>query len=250
MNLPSDTTGTRPRRSLLEPRRVGPVLGLILVAGIILAARDFDILATLGAHRAAIVAWAESHLISAVLLYVLTYVAVIVLSLPGAFAMTMTGGFLFGFLPGAMLSALSATAGGLVVFLIARTALGAPVRAWLLGRAPGSRWHAIERGLRENAIIYLLLLRLIPAVPFTLANVAPAFFGVSPRVFAATTFIGVMPASAIMASIGVGLGEIFDRGERPDLSLFTEPQILWPLLGLGALALLPLLLRRGRLSAL
>lgn len=223
---------------------MGPVLALLLVGGIVLAARDIDLLGALGDHRAALVAWAERHYVSAILLYVVTHVAVIVLSLPGAFAMTMTGGFLFGFLPGAMLSALSATAGGLVVFLVARTALGAPVRAWLLGRAPGSRWHAIERGLRENAIIYLLLLRLIPAVPFTLANVAPAFFGISARVFAATTFVGVMPASAIMASIGVGLGEIFDRGERPDLSLFTEPRILLPLLGLGALAILPLLLRR------
>jgi uncharacterized membrane protein YdjX (TVP38/TMEM64 family) len=171
---------------------------------------------------------------------------VVVLSLPGAFAMTVTGGFLFGLVPGAFLSVLGATAGGVVVFLLARHDLGDALRGWLLSRRSGVLFRRIEQGLNENAVIYLLLLRIVPAVPFTVANVAPAFFGVRTRTFALTTFVGVMPGTTITAWIGAGLGEVFARGETPDLSIIFAPMILGPILGLAALAALPVVVRALR----
>jgi uncharacterized membrane protein YdjX (TVP38/TMEM64 family) len=228
-------------------RRIAPVIVILAAAATgYLLLRDFDVFGALAEHREAIVAWCEAHRVRAVAIYMATFVGVVVLSLPGAFAMTVTGGFLFGLLPGALLSVTSATLGGLVVFLVARFGLGEPARAWIMSRGSGAAFRKIERGLQENAIVYMLLLRLVPAVPFTVANVAPAFFGISARTFALTTFVGIMPGTAITAWIGVGLNDILDRGDRPGIDILADPMVFGPILGLIALASLPLVLKRIR----
>ena len=66
------------------------------------------------------------------------------------------------------------------------------------------------------------------------------------RTFALATFLGIIPATFVYASVGNGLGAILDRGQEPDLKLVLEPQVLLPLLGLAALALLPVLYRRWK----
>jgi hypothetical protein len=57
-----------------------------------------------------------------------------------------------------------------------------------------------------------------------------------------------MPGAIVYTSVGAGLGEVFARGETPDLGIIFEPHVLLPILGLAALALLPVLIKalRGR----
>jgi uncharacterized membrane protein YdjX (TVP38/TMEM64 family) len=112
----------------------------------------------------------------------------------------------------------------------------------------GPFMRKVEAGLRENEVSYLLLIRLAPVVPFWAANLAPAFFGVRLRTFAWTTFVGIIPGGLVYSYVGAGLGEVFARGEAPDLGVIFEPQILAPILGLAALAALPILIKliRGR----
>lgn len=239
-----DASGALRGRSL---RRAVPLLALVLAAAVGYALlRDFDAFGALALHRETIVAWCAEHRAWAVAIFVATFVGVVALSLPGAFPLTVTGGFLFGLLPGALLSVTAATLGGLVVFLVARFGLGEPARGWIMTRGAGAAFRRIERGLQENAVVYLLLLRLVPAVPFPVANVAPAFFGVRARTFALTTFFGILPGTTITAWIGVGLNDILDRGERPDISVVAEPQVFGPILGLIALIALPLAIKRLR----
>jgi uncharacterized membrane protein YdjX (TVP38/TMEM64 family) len=102
----------------------------------------------------------------------------------------------------------------------------------------------MERGFREGEASYLLVMRLVPAVPFFVANVAPAFLGARLSTFVWTTFLGIVPGTVVFISVGAGLGEQLERGERPDLGVIFEPHILGPLLGLAALAALPLVLKR------
>ena len=104
----------------------------------------------------------------------------------------------------------------------------------------------IEKGLRENEVSYLLLMRLVPAIPFFVANLAPAFLGVSLRRFAITTFFGIIPGTVVYTWIGVGLGDVFDRGGTPDLGIIFEPHVIGPILGLAGLAALPIIIRRFR----
>ena len=42
------------------------------------------------------------------------------------------------------------------------------------------------------------------------------------------------------------MGEVFDRGESPDLALLRNPMVIGPILGLCVLAALPMLLRAIR----
>jgi uncharacterized membrane protein YdjX (TVP38/TMEM64 family) len=202
--------------------------------------RHLDI-ATLQSQREALRGFVTTHPFMASMAFVLTYAAATALSLPGAVFLTLSAGFLFGTCLGSLLSVLGATAGAVAVFLIARTALGSALR----DRA-GPLLHRMEVGFREDAFAYLLVLRLIPLFPFWLVNLVPAFLGVPLAKFALATFLGIIPGALVFASAGSGLGVVLDRGEQPDLGLILEPRVLGPLLGLAALALLPVLYRRLR----
>jgi uncharacterized membrane protein YdjX (TVP38/TMEM64 family) len=138
---------------------------------------------------------------------------------------------------------IAATLGATGIFLAARTGLGEPLRA----RASG--WlKRLEKGIEENAVSFMLTMRLVPAVPFFVANLAPAFLGVPLRTYVWTTLLGIIPGTAVYASVGAGLGAVFAAGERPDLSIIFSWPVLGPLLGLSALSALPMAVRliRGR----
>ena len=171
----------------------------------------------------------------------LVYAAVVALSVPGGAILTIAGGFLFGIVPGALYVLVGATAGATIVFLIARTALGDALRA----RA-GPRIRRMEEGFRRDALSYLLVLRLIPLFPFWLVNIVPAFLGVPLSTYVLGTFVGIIPGSLVFASVGNGLGAVFDAGGTPDLGVIFEPAVLLPIVGLAVLALLPVAYRKLR----
>src|SRR6478735_11850357 len=64
------------------------------------------------------------HTLMALLIFMAVYAATIALSLPGAAVLTLAGGFLFGWFWGGLASMIAATIGAIIVFLIARSALG------------------------------------------------------------------------------------------------------------------------------
>lgn len=183
----------------------------------------------------------DAHYLLTSLGFVLLYAAVVLTSLPGALIMTLTGGFVFGLFPGVIYNVTGATMGAALVFLAARWGLGRDVEARMLGR--GGRVAEIMQGLRENAWPVLLTLRLVPVVPFFLANLLPAFVGIRLSTFVLTTVLGILPAAVIYTSIGAGLGDVLARGEVPEVSIVTEPRFALPLLGLAVLAALPLVWR-------
>ena len=106
----------------------------------------------------------------------------------------------------------------------------------------------IKDGIDENQWSMLFLIRLVPAVPFFVANLVPAMVGVPLARFVVSTFFGIIPGGLVYTSAGAGLGEVFARGETPDLGIIFEPHILLPILGLCALAALTIVIRalRGR----
>ena len=172
----------------------------------------------------------------ATLLFGLIYAAVTAFSLPGGAFMTITGGFLFGWLGGGLIVVFGATIGATALFLMARTALGG-----FLGSRTGPFLKKMEEGFRRNAMCYLLVLRLIPIFPFWLVNLVPAFLGVSTTTYVIATFLGIIPGTFVYASVGNGLGALFEAGASTDTLLMTifQPQFLAPLVGLAVLAILP-----------
>ena len=255
MSAPRKTTG----QALSLCRRLLPVaLVVALAAAAFLAAGRGGIsLEALVRHRAAIDALVNQHRILAVVGYIVLYVAVVALSVPGAVFLTVIGGLLFGVVIGASSAVIGATAGATVIFLIARTALGEP----LLRRA-GPRAAQLAKGFREDAFSYLLFLRLVPAFPFFLVNLVPAFAGVRLGPFVAATALGIIPGAFAFALAGTGLDSVIaaqqaaNRGclaaGRNDCHLIFDvrdvltPQLVGALAALGLLALVPVVVKRLR----
>jgi uncharacterized membrane protein YdjX (TVP38/TMEM64 family) len=233
-----------PRRTCSGLARWLPITVIAAGAGLALIfGGEYLRFQTLAENRDALLAFREAHFALAVAVYMAIYVAAVAFSLPGAVWLTIGAGFLFGTALATALTVVSATAGAVLIFLAARSSLGNALRA----RAGG--WLGrIERGFRRGETSYLLIMRLVPAVPFFVANLAPAFLGVRLGTFAWTTFVGIVPGTAVYASVGAGLGALLDRGERPDLGIIFTPAVLGPLLGLAALSALPVVVRfwRGR----
>ncbi len=190
---------------------------------------SFEALAT---HRAALAGFVEARPVAAMLLYLLAYVAVIAFSLPFGVVLTLAGGFLFGTWIGAAAAASAATLGACLFFLAARHAL-----AGTLARRGGPALARVRERMDRDGFWYLLSLRLLTVVPFWMVNLAAPLTGMRLAPFAAGTILGILPATTVFASVGSGLGQVFDAGRRPDLSLIFSPGILLPLLGLSALSL-------------
>lgn len=235
-----------------NPNKLRQVPLLIILSVAVVGAftlGDYLTFETLRDNREALLAFRDQNFGLLLLVYAAIYVLIVSFSLPGAAVATVTGGFLFGLWAGAATSVVSATLGAAVIFLAASWGLGASLSARL--DASEGTMRQIRDGLRSNEISVLFLLRLVPAVPFFVANLLPALVGVKFRNFLWTTALGIVPGGLVFTSIGVGLGEVFDRGESPDLSLLWEPQIIGPILGLCALAALPIVIKavRGRKEA-
>jgi len=227
--------------------RRGPGLGryalvaaiVALVATVAYFAGQYLGFETLAENYVALTEWRDQNWALSIGAFFLVYVAAVAFSVPGAVWLTLLGGFLFGTVLGSGLVVTAATTGAVLVFLVARTALGEILRT----RAQG--WLSrMEKGFREGEISYLLIMRLVPAIPFFVANLVPAFLGARLWTFLWTTFVGIMPGTIVYISIGAGLGEQLSRGEAPDLGVIFEPHVLGPLLGLALLAALPLILKR------
>ena len=243
----AEPTPTPPANPVGRLRRAAPLIALVcgaVLGAVLLGDRlSFDALRN---NREALLAWRDANYALAALSYAALYVAVVAFSLPGALIMTLTGGFLFGLAAGGVLTLIGATIGATMIFVAAKSGLGDRLAARM--GASGGTMARLKRGLEANQVSFLLLMRLVPAVPFFVANLAPAFFGVGLRTYVWTTFFGIMPGTLVYTWVGAGLGDVFARGENPDLGLLFEPQVLGPLLGLCALAALPMAIKaiRGR----
>lgn len=215
----------------------GTAAGLYFLRGTL----SFEALAE---HREALLAFRDSHYPLAILLFLAAYTAIVAFSLPGGTIATLAGGFLFGTFPGVIFNVLGATLGATLLFLAIRAGFGERLsRRITLSDGPIGR---IKRGIDANQWEMLFVIRLVPAVPFFVANILPALLAVPLHRYVITTFFGIMPAALVFTSIGAGLGEVFAAGTRPDLGVILTPQVLGPLLGLAGLAILPIFIKALR----
>lgn len=228
-----------PPRPVVSVRRLAP-LGILVAAGVGFVAfggHRYLTFSALADNRAWLCGLAARWGAAAALAYIAAYAVIVALSVPGGAALTIAGGFLFGTWLGGLCAVIGATAGAVCIFLAARAGLGG------LARRAGPFLDRLEAGFRADAFNYLLVLRLVPLFPFWLVNLVPALAGVGLPTFLAATFIGIIPATFVYASLGNGLGRVV---EQPDLSILFQPGVLGPILALAALALLPVLFRRWR----
>lgn len=223
-------------------KRILPIAGIAVALGLFFAfgLHRYFSLDALRDNREALNAWVEAAPLLALGIFVLAYAAAVAISFPGASILTVFGGFMFGLWPGVPAIVVAATLGATVIFLASKTALGD-----LLKDKAGGFVKRMESGFREDELSYMFLLRLVPVFPFWAINIAAGLLGVGLRNFVVGTGIGIIPGSFVYASIGNAAGAAFDAGEDVSLSgLLFKPETLLPILGLAALALLPVALKR------
>ncbi|MEO9900263.1 TVP38/TMEM64 family protein [Nisaea sp.] len=221
--------------------RLVPVLGLLLAMALFfgLGLDRYVSIELLRDNRELLTGFVTDHYVLAALAFIALYAIVTGLSVPGAAVLTLSGGFLFGAFGGTAYAVIGATMGATAIFWAARTAFGDTLRA----RA-GKAIDMMREGFRRDAFNYLLFLRLVPAFPFFIVNLVPAFLGVSTRTYVLATVIGIIPGGFVFATVGAGLGSIFDQQGEIGLGDIMTLEIILAMVGLGLLALVPVVAKR------
>ena len=225
----------------VQARRLAPLaaVGAAVTAALAFGLDDYLSFEALRANRDVLMAFVHDETVLATTAFIALYAAAAALSLPGGAVLSIAGGFLFGAVLGTLWIVIGATAGAVGIFLAARTALGAGLKA------KAGPWLAkLEAGFQENALSYLLVLRLVPLFPFFVVNLVPAFLGVSLRVFTLGTAIGIIPGAFVFASVGAGLGSVFDMGGEVTPASALTPEVIIALLGLSVLSLAPVVYKK------
>lgn len=228
--------------------RAVPVLGLLGAAvGAAWLFPDLLSFQALVENRETLETFRDSHYLQAVLVFIFIYIVIVAFSIPGATVVTLTGGFLFGTFPGVFFNVLGATIGAVLIFMAVRIGFGSRLMAKM--EASGGGWRKVKDELDNSQWSILFFIRLVPVIPFFVANIIPGLAGVPLSRFVISTFLGILPGGLVYTSVGAGMGALLDRGETPDLGVIFEPQILLPLLGLSALSLLPVAVRHLKRNA-
>jgi uncharacterized membrane protein YdjX (TVP38/TMEM64 family) len=229
-------------RALTLLRRFGPLAVIVILFVIAFASGlpEHLSLEELRARGTELQAFAHDHPVLCVLIYLAIYISSVAISLPGALILSLTGGFLFGPL-GGFAAVTGASGGSTVTYLVVRTAFGDMLR-----RKPDAFMAKVAEGLRKDAFNYLLTLRLIPAFPLLIVNVAAGIANIPVRTFVLASVLGMIPSSFVYAGIGAGLGHIFAQGGPVTMGTLLSPRIYIPIIGMGVLAFLPPLWRHWR----
>jgi len=240
----SETISPTDLRGSARGRRL-PLFAIMVVSLVgAFTLRDHLSLEALAQNREVLLAFRDTHFLLSVLVFFATYVVIVGFGLPGATVATLVGGYLFSTWPGVAFNVMAATIGATLIFTAARAGLGDRLAAGM--DAGDGALHRIKLGIDENQWSVLFLIRLVPAVPFFVANLAPALFGVPTWRFFVTTFLGIIPGAIVYTSVGAGLGELFAAGGMPDPDALITPPVLLPMLGLCVLAAMPMIVKAAR----
>ena len=223
-------------------RRLALVLLPFLLLGAALAfAAGIDDRLTLDAlrrHHLELLGFVAGAPVLSSVLFMATCAIAVMISMPGVGMLTVVGGYLFGWLQGSIYMLIAATVAASLVFLLARSAFGGMIRA----RA-GPTLQRVAHNFRDNALSYIFILNLVPIFPSAVVIALPAMCGVSLRTFVLAAFFGILPGTILLARLGSGFGHVLVQSGPIQLASFMTPEIVTALVGLTALALIPVVWR-------
>jgi uncharacterized membrane protein YdjX (TVP38/TMEM64 family) len=182
------------------------VISIIGVFIILFFAYDLKQYLTLGyfkSQQQAVEAYYSAHPAEAIAIYMLIYIAVTALSLPGATVMNLAGGAIFGFMVTTIIASFASTIGATLAFSASRFLLKDYIQDNF-----GDKLTAINQGIEKQGAFYLFTLRLFPIFPSFMVNL---LMGVSPirtDIFYLVSQIGTLPATMIYINAGTQLAKI------------------------------------------
>ena len=159
-----------------------------------------------------------------IFIFITSYSFLIMCNFPFASLLSMINGFLFGTWIGGAISIVGGTIGAFSIFLISKFFFLDFIKRKFL-----NKYSYIEKYFNKNDIELMILIRIIPVVPFFIQNLILAGLGAKNKKFFYTTLIGLAPWSFIFGSIGQGLEDIFINKTQLTFSLVTQPEYMVPL---------------------
>lgn len=231
--------------SLISVKRLALPSFLLIGFGVFFASSAYDLISWhyLSQHYGGIKNFVADQQWLSYLGFFCAYVATVAFSLPIASLLTLAGGAVFGW-PATILVLGAATTGAGLVFFATRNLF-----TDMLRRRAGPFLSKLEDGFSKNGFFYLLALRLIPAAPFWAVNIVPALTRMSLSQFLVATFLGIIPGTCTYIWFGRSFDHVLAAGKRPDIEALTNPNVLLPLAGLAALALIPIFVRRHKTNS-
>ncbi|KAA8496119.1 TVP38/TMEM64 family membrane protein [Porphyridium purpureum] len=210
------------------------VLGLVVV--VVFGVTVYDVeqyvsIAMLKQKKELLQQFVEASPGEAALLFFLLYFAFTSLSIPGSLVLTLSGGALFGLVPGVVLVSFASTAGATVAFLMSRFLL----RSFVMENF-GDRIRVVMEGFESEGAFYLFSLRLIPIIPFSLLNLAMGVTKIKPVAFFFVSQLGMLPATIVFVDAGTKLAKI--NGPKDILSAQM-------MLSFVAIGVMPLVTKRA-----
>ncbi|ABA57108.1 Pyruvate/2-oxoglutarate dehydrogenase complex dihydrolipoamide dehydrogenase (E3) component-like enzyme [Nitrosococcus oceani ATCC 19707] len=162
--------------------------------------------------------------------FLLLYVLVTALSLPGAAVMTLAAGALFGLLWGTIIVSFASTVGATLAFLISRYLLHDTVQ-----KRFGDRLKPINEGIKKDGAFYLFTLRLVPVFPFFLINLLMGLTPIRALTFFWVSQVGMLAGTLVYVNAGTQLAQL------DSLSGILSPSLL---LSFALLGVFPLLAKK------
>ena len=186
--------------------------------------RDFFELKTLFINLENIQNFISNNFLFSFLIFTFSYCLLIVCNFPIASLLSLIGGFLYGTWIGGIGIIIGGTIGSFIVFVVAKLFFHDYISKKLL-----KRYSFIAQYFQKNELELMLLIRLIPGIPFFAQNLILAGLGAKKLKFFFTTLFGLSPWAIIFASIGQGLEEIFIEGQILSFALIAKPEYLIPI---------------------
>ncbi|NJD38338.1 MAG: TVP38/TMEM64 family protein [Geobacter sp.] len=190
----------------------------------------FLTLESLKANRQLLLQYHVEHGLLLVAAFMAIYIIQTGLALPGATILSLSAGAVFGPWLGTLYAVTAASIGATIAFLMTRYLL----RELVLTKF-GNKLEGINQELEERGLNYLLFLRLVPAFPFFLINLAAGLTRLPLRTFVLGTFFGIIPGGFVYVNAGASLAQI------NSLSDIASPRVLGSFALLGLFALIPAL---------
>lgn len=178
-------------------------------------------------QQAAIESYRSTQPVLTVVFYMLIYIAVTGLSLPGATILTLAGGAVFGVIWGTVIVSFASTIGATLAFLAARFLFRDTVNSRF-----GTRLKAINKGIEQDGPFYLFTLRLVPVFPFFMINLTMGLTAIRVWTFFWVSQIGMLAGTVVYINAGTQLAKI------DSLSGILSPALLGSFVLLGIFPLL------------
>ncbi len=135
--------------------------------------------------------------------FLVAYVAVTGLSLPGALLMTLLAGAIFGLLWGTVIVSFASSIGATLAFLASRFLFHDAVQHRF-----GDKLGTINRGVEREGAFYLFTLRLVPIFPFFLVNLVMGLTPIPARTFYWVSQVGMLLGTIVYVNVGTQLAQL------------------------------------------